>query len=162
MSQCPCNSGKSFQDCCEPYLLGNKNAPTAESLMRSRYTAYVLANIDYIQDTYLNHEDDFDYNGTLRWAQSSVWEGLHIKGTKDGTEKDEDGYVDFVAYYTDENGKKSYHQEKSYFVKKDGKWFFKEGIFEGLAPIKRETPKVGRNDACPCGSGKKFKKCCGK
>lgn len=161
MSQCPCGSGLSFDKCCQPYIDGKLNAPTAEAQMRARYTAYTIANIDFIQQTYLNHEEDFDYNGTLNWAKKSKWKGLTIKSTKDGLEGDSEGYVDFVAYFEDENGKDSYHQEKSHFIKKDNKWFFKEGIFEGLAPLQRQGPKIGRNDPCSCGSGKKFKKCCG-
>jgi SEC-C motif-containing protein len=161
LSQCPCNSGKTYEECCELYHDGVKIAPTAEATMRARYSAYVYNDIDYIKDTYLDEDDDFDYNGTKRWAESSVWEGLSIKSVEKGSEEDDEGFVEFVAYYTDENGKSSYHQEKSLFKKVDGKWMFVEGIFEGLSPITRDKPKVGRNEPCPCGSGKKFKKCCG-
>lgn len=159
---CPCTSGESYENCCEPFITGKSWAPTAEKLMRSRYTAYTLGDIDYIQKTYLDEEDDFDYEGTEDWATSSFWEGITIKETELGGENDDEGTVDFIAYYTDRNGKSCYHQEKSLFVKQDGKWMFKEGIFDELAPIKRDKPKVGRNEPCPCGSGKKFKKCCGK
>jgi SEC-C motif domain protein len=162
LSQCPCGNELVFEKCCEPYIEGEKQAATPEILMRARYTAYTISDIDFIEKSYLNHEDDFDYNGTKKWADSSVWHGLTIKDTQKGGAEDDEGFVDFVAYYTDENGKESYHQEKSLFVKEEGKWLFKEGLFEGLAPLKREGNKVGRNDPCPCDSGKKFKKCCGR
>ncbi|MGK0367620.1 MAG: SEC-C motif-containing protein [Thermoproteota archaeon] len=158
---CYCQSNKKFEDCCGPYLHGLKIAETPEILMRSRYSAYVESDIKYIQDTYLDEEDDFDFEGTKRWADSSTWKGLTIKATDKGGAEDIEGTVDFVAYYQDENGKDCYHQEKSLFVKVEEKWFFKEGVNEILAPIEREGPKLGRNDPCHCGSGKKLKKCHG-
>ena len=50
--------------------------------------------------------------------------------------------------------------ERAEFEKLDGEWRFIDGHIFGPAPVKREEPKIGRNDPCPCGSGKKFKKCC--
>jgi SEC-C motif-containing protein len=69
--------------------------------------------------------------------------------------------VEFRAMYT-ANGEFCNHHEVSRFVKEPDGWKFADGELVGETPIVREEPKVGRNDPCPCGSGKKYKKCCGK
>jgi len=69
--------------------------------------------------------------------------------------------VEFRALYT-ANGEFCNHHERSVFRRENGDWRFVDGDFVAEKPIEREEPKVGRNDPCPCGSGKKYKKCCGK
>jgi len=64
MKPCPCNSGLDYAECCEPYITGQKNAPTAEALMRSRYTAYVVHAIDYIINTCHEEGENIDYKQT--------------------------------------------------------------------------------------------------
>ena len=86
---------------------------------------------------------------------------LEIVGTERGGAEDDEGYVSFVARYS-ANGQACEHREKSYFKKIDGAWRFIDGEIEKNKPFHREEPKIGRNDPCPCGSGKKYKKCCGK
>jgi SEC-C motif-containing protein len=168
MSVCPCRvleqEKLSLENCCGPYLSGKKKAPTAEALMRSRYVAYVLKNIDYIDVTQVNVESEkFDKEEAQKWANSSEWKGLEIKKTQKGQGEDATGVVEFVAHYQDKaSGTELRHHETSLFQKKDGAWFFKEGHIHGAQPVKRLEPKLGRNDSCSCGSGKKFKKCCGK
>lgn len=150
---CPCGAQETFSKCCEPYLLGKKTASTPEILMRSRYTAYVKANIDYIEKTQTDNSD-FNKNEALTWASESEWLGLEIKNAKRNV-------VEFIARYKIKGQDKiCVHQEISEFVKNDEKWFFKKGTIVGAQPIKRTEAKVGRNDPCPCGSGKKYKKCC--
>lgn len=167
MSLCPCRSMDQikfqFNECCEPFLLGKKKAPTAESLMRSRYSAYVVKNIDYIDQTQIAVENEvFNKEEALKWADSSEWMGLEIKKTQKGEANDNTGVVEFVAHYKDKaSGTELHHHETSLFQKKDGEWKFREGQIHGAQPVKRLEPKVGRNDPCSCGSGKKFKKCCG-
>jgi SEC-C motif-containing protein len=73
--------------------------------------------------------------------------------------KPDTAYVDFSAYFQ-AGGGEQVMQEKSEFRRIDGTWFFVRPIREGPAPIKSAQPKVGRNDPCPCGSGKKCKHCC--
>lgn len=155
---CHCCSGKDFQSCCEPYLSNVKNPPSAQELMRSRYSAYVVANIDYLEQTQVLTEEKFDKKAALKWSKESKWKGLDILSTKQGLEGDTEGVVEFVAHYDDHDGSHSHH-EVSHFVFKD-KWLFDSSITPEKNPIKREGVKVGRNDPCPCGSGKKFKKCC--
>jgi SEC-C motif-containing protein len=160
MTDCPCGSGRSFADCCDPYLSGAAPAPTAEALMRSRYCAFATGRIDYLQATLTPEtQGDFDRAHTETWSQGSEWTGLDIRSTEDGGPDDASGWVEFVARFR-MDGQPHTHHESAYFVKEDGVWYYKSGI-SGPRPVKRAAPKVGRNDPCPCGSGKKFKKCCG-
>lgn len=167
MSLCPCRSMDqkklNYTECCEPFLTGVKKAPTAEALMRSRYAAYVVKNIDYIDETQIVLENEkFDKDEARKWADSSEWMGLEIKKTQKGESADNTGVVEFVAHYKDKaSGTELHHHETSLFQKQDGDWKFKEGQIHGAQPVKRLEPKIGRNDPCSCGSGKKFKKCCG-
>jgi SEC-C motif-containing protein len=160
MSQCPCGSGKSFSACCEPYLTGAADAPTAEALMRSRYTAYTLNKTAYIESSHdPETRDSLDLEATGRWAGESEWLGLKILRTEAGGKKDDRGIVEFEARYR-QNGEEVLHHEESIFIRRGGTWFFYDGHKPSLTVV-REEPKVGRNDPCPCGSGKKYKKCCG-
>lgn len=167
MTVCPCrllDSEKvAFDNCCGPILDGKFSADTAEALMRSRYSAYVLKNIDYVDRTQINAKNEvFDKDEALKWAESSDWLGLEIKSTTKGQVDDNTGLVEFVAHYQDkESGTDLKHHETSLFTKNNGEWKFQEGQIHGAQTIKRLAPKVGRNDPCSCGSGRKFKKCCG-
>jgi len=167
MSTCPCRSMDqnkvSLADCCGPFLDGKKKAPTAEAMMRSRYSAYVVKNIDYVDQTQIVVENEvFDKEEALKWAESSEWMGLQIRKTIKGESNDSTGTVEFVAHYKDKaSGTALVHHETSLFHKRDGEWKFKEGQIHGNATVKRMEPKVGRNDPCSCNSGKKYKKCCG-
>ncbi len=167
MSLCPCRTMDAqklnLDQCCGPLLSGKKKAPTAESLMRARYSAYAVKNIDYIDATQITVQNEvFDKAEALKWAESSEWLGLEIKKTQKGGTEDQSGVVEFVAHYKDKaSSTELIHHETSLFQKQDGEWKFKEGQIHGAQPIKRLEPKVGRNDPCPCNSGKKFKKCCG-
>lgn len=129
---------------------------TAEALMRSRYTAYVIGNIDYVLDTTLpSMKDGVNVDATRSWSEDSTWKGLTVHSAEKGTADDEFGYVDFTAMYIYLNETKE-HREQAFFKKEDDRWYF---VPESQKPIRR-AEKVGRNEPCPCGSGKKFKKCC--
>lgn len=150
---CPCgkqseNQPLSYNQCCEPYHLGAR-VPEPESLMRSRYSAFVLKCHQYLIDT---HHPDYlnglsvallDKENHTRWLALSV-ENSHMTNDL--------GTVEFHAWYQSEDGLDAIH-EISDFVKKDGHWFYTQG--KQLAP---NYPK--RNDPCICKSGKKFKLCC--
>lgn len=171
---CPCGSKKSFETCCQPYLTGKAIPETAEQLMRSRYTAYTTVDINYIKNTLApESRHDFDPKTTKDWAEHAKWKGLKIMSTERGTANDTKGTVEFTATY-EQDGKGFDHHEVSQFRKsEDGQWLFVDGDAhthnEGeehghhhtVQTVVRDAPKVGRNDACPCGSGKKYKKCCG-
>jgi len=159
---CPCGSSKEFSNCCEPLIKGKKKAATAEELMRARYTAFALKEIDFIMDTVASgSKQSMPRDGVEKWAQRNNWTKLEIINVIKGSAKDDDGYVEFKAHSTVDNVSQ-FHHENAHFIREKGKWFFEDG--EQILPstVKREVPKTGRNDPCPCGSGKKFKKCCGK
>lgn len=159
MELCPCASGLPYAECCQPVVAGKKNALTAEATMRARYSAFVKGEISFIKSTYNPQElEQFDEEGITRWAKESEWKGLEIRQVQKGKETDSEGVVEFIAKYAI-GGVQQNHHEISEFKKIDGKWFFMDGKIVG-STVSRTTPKVGRNDACPCGSGKKFKKCC--
>jgi len=158
MESCPCGSGLPYGECCEPYITGKMAAPTAEALMRSRYTAYAIHAIDYIMATCLN-EQKIDREGVKAWSEKSKWLGLKIITVRDGGKDDEGGTVIFDALY-EKKGLRYVHHEIGYFIKRDGRWYYEDGQIEPQT-IVRNGPKVGRNDPCGCGSGKKYKHCCG-
>jgi len=161
MAPCPCCSNLELDACCGPYLSGEKAAPTAEALMRSRYTAFTTADIDYIRRTRHSRSNaDWDEKETTRWATESEWLELEIKKTSLGGESDDTGEVEFIARYIIDDEEEDHHENAS-FMKEKGVWYFVDGEAVKPETFVRETPKVGRNDPCPCGSGKKFKKCCG-
>ncbi len=161
MSACPCGSGKEFHICCQPYIDGKEKAPTAEALMRSRYTAYTKVTIEYITATHdPKTRNNHDPDQAREWAENSDWQGLEIIKTEAGGPADETGIVEFKARYRSDDEELEHH-EVSEFRKEDGSWYFVDGKVVLPEPIRREEPKVGRNDPCPCGSGKKYKKCCG-
>jgi SEC-C motif-containing protein len=161
---CPCRvldaDKRDYADCCKPYLEEGKAPPTAEALMRSRYTAFVQGDIDYLENTLApGTRDDFDKKAITHWAKQSEWLGLELLSTEEGREGDDSGYVEFIAHFSHE-GERYAHRERSLFRKADGRWFFQEEANRKSQPIVIGA-QPGRNDPCPCGSGKKYKKCCG-
>lgn len=160
MESCPCGSGRDYADCCGPYIAGTAKAPTALALMKSRYAAYVKGAIDYIVATCArNEEDGIDVEATRRWSRNSTWLGLSIHRSEKGGADDAEGLVEFSARYI-LDGLREEHREIAHFEKREGDWTYVEGEVVPRTVV-RECPKVGRNDHCPCGSGKKYKKCCG-
>ena len=159
--QCPCQSGEVFRRCCEPLIGGLKQAETAEQLMRARYTAYTQIQMDFIEKTHdPKTRRDIDMQASREWAETTKWQGLEIIETKQGGVDDEFGTVEFKATYETDEGL-HHHQELSQFHKRDGVWFYSDSTHTPGKTVVRGEPKVGRNDLCPCGSGKKYKKCCG-
>jgi len=152
--KCPCGSGKLYGNCCKPYIKGKENAPTPEALMKARYAAYVLHEIDYILDT-CKDKIWIDRRSVEKWSETSIWLGLEI------IKSDETGNVEFKAFY--EQGRlKKVHHELAYFVKDDdGRWKYVNGKIFGVPVVRTET-RQGRNEYCACGSGKKYKHCCGR
>ena len=160
MNICPCGSGNDYAACCEPIITGKKKVETAEQLMRARYSAHVKVEVDFIYDTtHPDYREEYDHKGTKTWAEKSEWHGLEIVSTTDGGPKDEKGEVEFIARFRDKDGVRSHH-ERGQFARKRKKWLFTEGIMVKSKPL--SVTKIGRNDPCSCGSGKKYKKCCGK
>jgi SEC-C motif domain protein len=141
--------------------------------MRSRYTAYTRGDIDYIANTLAaENRGAFDRAAALAWATQSKWLGLRILSIEGGGPADREGVVAFVATYS-QGGERIEHHEVSQFRRGErGAWRFVDGDTgarlvdqrpptSSSQPVPQSAPKVGRNDPCPCGSGKKYKKCCG-
>jgi len=157
---CPCGNNKFYSDCCGLYIDSlNTNArvrpSTAEQLMRSRYTAYTRVNIAYlIHTTYAGSQQTPSHVSLKQWAKESNWQGLEIVGSSNGDSADHAGMVEFRAHYIQnnidtQNNIEEVHHEKSYFIKEGGQWYFVD------------SPPPSRSAPCPCGSGKKHKRCCG-
>jgi SEC-C motif domain protein len=161
MGGCCCGSGKAFDQCCGPILSGTAKAETAEALMRARYTAFVTKQTDFLHESlHPDHRQDHDVAATRRWAETAQWLGLKVVDVQAGGVDDQEAQVEFVATYK-ASGTVRPHHEISHFVKQAGNWYYVDGKLVIPQTSKRDQPKVGRNDPCPCGSGKKFKKCCG-
>ena len=123
MNTCFCSSQKSFESCCKQYLDGTQQAPTAEVLMRSRYSAYVLHEVDYLLKT--THPSQLKFHSKeeiLRWAVSNQWLKLEILNATQDT-------VEFKAYFNGPTLKNQIHHEKSTFSFKNDRWFYVDGIF---------------------------------
>lgn len=120
--QCPCNDELDYENCCKPFHQG-KLAPSAEKLMRSRYSAYVLKLEDYLIKTW--HPSKKPKKLDLQNDQTK-WLGLKIISTKKGLENDFEGEVEFEAKF-EIDGKTHLMIEKSKFVKRSNAWIYKEG-----------------------------------
>lgn len=153
---CPCGSGKAFADCCGSLIDGSRRAENAEQVMRSRFTAHVINDDAYLHRT---------FTGTRQKpfaAEASPsplgWTKLQVHAHEPGSTPDQ-AFVEFSAYYVDGESPEHVLQERSEFKRVDGEWLYHKLIRSGPAP-KRVAVKAGRNDPCPCGSGKKYKHCC--
>jgi len=161
MELCPCGSDKPYENCCKPIIEGQNIAQTAEQLMRSRYSAYANHVIDYIaESTHPDKRKDVDLKETKRWSEKSIWQGLEIINTIKGLENDNEGTVEFKVNFS-YKGNISQQHEISNFKRLNEKWYFFDSESVPQKQFKRDKPKIKRNDPCPCGSGKKYKKCCG-
>lgn len=123
MKTCFCGSDQPYSRCCGPIIKGTVQASSAEMLMRSRYSAYVMAAVDYlIATTHVSGRADLSKKEIEQWAKSNRWLGLEIVDADTFT-------VEFKAAYRDRAGKSRVHHEKSSFVFEDGRWFYKDGVF---------------------------------
>lgn len=158
---CSCDTKKSYSDCCEPIIKGGKVPAHAVDLMRARYTAYARHEIDFIMSSLSpTRKKDTDRKATEEWSRETRWSGLEILSTEKGGPGDETGKVEFIARFQEKEEAKEHH-ELATFLKLNGSWYFEDGRTPPQKPIKLESPKIGRNDPCHCGSGKKYKKCHG-
>ena len=176
---CLCGSKKLFSACCQSYVSGQSTAPTAEALMRSRYSAFCQGNIDYLLDTHQTRisDDRASARASLRQSVNSTeWVNLLVVSTKKGKPNDKTGVVEFVAAYRpkrlsimqslpgmglSDKGPSNKRaddltqlHEKSRFIKEGDRWFYTDGDILPPYQPKRAQP-------CWCGSGQKFKQCHG-
>ncbi|MBP9727025.1 MAG: SEC-C domain-containing protein [Gammaproteobacteria bacterium] len=175
LSTCPCGSQKNYAECCEPLITGEKLSASPEALMRSRYTAFTQSNVDYLFSSMTpelqQHTDREDLQNFAE--EVSSWVRLEIIHATSIASDDIHGNVEFAAYFMYDGEQQRIH-ENSKFIKQDGQWFYAghqhqcsshshdhdhDHGHHHQAPHEAHD-KIGRNDLCPCGSGKKYKKCC--
>jgi SEC-C motif-containing protein len=145
--KCYCKSGQNFTQCCQPILRVDKIPKTALELMRSRYTAYCLGDVNYLQATTHNHTwTDEELKFIQDWSDNSFWQHLEI------VQYDAE-MVEFKAYYIFEN-KQHLHHEKSNFKKIQDMYKYVDG------EIYEDKSSFAKNEKCICGSGLKYKRCC--
>ncbi|MGV8849382.1 MAG: YchJ family protein [Propionibacteriaceae bacterium] len=117
---CPCGGG-TYDNCCEPFHAGPTEAPTAEALMRSRYSAFALGLDDYLWRTW--HPRTRPEQVTL---DDTAWTGLEILDVVDGTERDQSGIVEFVAHYGF-GSRAGRMRERSRFGRRGRRWMYVDG-----------------------------------
>lgn len=123
---CPCDSGLSYATCCQPLITGQKQAVTPEALMRSRYTAYRLVDIHYIQKTMAGPAlEKFSKSQAKRWAQRVRWKNLTVVATTFCTEKTQ-ATVEFIACFDDQGNPQQIH-ERSLFIQQNQRWIYWDG-----------------------------------
>ncbi|MEB5971407.1 YchJ family protein [Pantoea dispersa] len=148
--KCPCCSGEQYSLCCQPFLNGQQTPQRAEQLMRSRYSAYVMQNAAWLVETWHPSQRVTGLETLLSESFASTeWLGLTVTRCNHGSHENE-AFVTFFARYL-EKGRTCSLYECSRFLREDQRWYYVDGT----------TPELGRNDRCPCGSDKKYKKCCG-
>ncbi|KFI22943.1 YchJ family protein [Nitrosococcus oceani] len=157
LTNCICGSGIPYTECCGLYHSGKKNAPTAEILMRTRFTAFAMENEAYILETWEPAKRPLRVNFPKKGTQ---WKRLEIVEKKKGGSQDTKGIVEFKAYYLLE-GEEYAVNEISRFRKGQGRWYYLDGAVKSIAKVGQQTNR-GKNAPCPCSSGKKYKRCCGK
>lgn len=129
MNPCPCGKKESLENCCLPLIRGEKEASTPEELMRSRYTAFYLKNMDYVKETTdPQTQSEFDFAGNQEWANAVQFTKLEILSASEDGNK---GIVEFKAHFTAKTEAQEEqsltHHEISKFRKQQGLWYFRDG-----------------------------------
>ncbi|GHY04122.1 hypothetical protein VCSRO21_0195 [Vibrio cholerae] len=150
---CYCGNTQPYSQCCEPIHLNPHSAQVPEQLMRARFSAHILKNVEFVIETYHPSCQASNERDAISESVHSDWLRLEIISTQMGATPNE-GFVHFKAFLEQE-GEAFCLEERSRFLKENNCWFYIDGEFPTAI-------KQGRNDPCACGSGKKFKKCCGK
>lgn len=127
MTPCPCLPDLSFESCCGPFLKGTL-APTAEALMRSRYSAYALKDAAYLhRTTHASTRKKHPLKEIAKWAKRTNWLKLEVLRTEKGLETDSEGIVEFNAYFTEKDHHIHVLHEVSFFKKEESEWFYVSG-----------------------------------
>ena len=121
---CPCCSGKTYENCCKPYHTKEKHAETAEILMRSRFCAFAIPNGAYLMNTTLPAKRKFHSEAELQeWGEINQWTKLEIVNLPTINQ------VEFKAFFIDSEGNQQLHHELSVFQKINDRWFYVSGTF---------------------------------
>jgi len=147
---CYCGSKQPFKQCCEPFMQQTKIATNAEQLMRSRFSAFYCQNTAWLKASWDNstQPQNIQFEDDLKWMDLTIINTSNIDDLK--------ATVEFEARYY-KSGKVQAIHENSRFIKRDGQWFYVNGVY---LKTTFKAFKLGRNDPCFCGSGKKLKHCC--
>jgi SEC-C motif domain protein len=148
---CPCQSGKKYVACCGRFITQQALPENAEQLMRSRYSAYVLKQHDYLLASWQSAQRPAKLvlDDSIRWLGLTIIDAPPAEGAH--------AIVEFEARMLCAATVEAMH-ERSHFVLEQGRWLYSNGE---MLPPSFQSWKPGRNETCPCGSGKKFKRCCG-
>ncbi|RKT68350.1 SEC-C motif-containing protein [Saccharothrix variisporea] len=120
---CPCGLGEPYESCCGPLHHGTKPAPTAEALMRSRFTAFALGNEPYLLQTWhpTTRPKRIDFDPDQHWTH------LVVHDRTDGTPFHTTGTVEFTAHYRYQGEPQELH-ENSRFVRENNRWLYVEPV----------------------------------
>ena len=158
---CPCGSKALFSECCKPFIQDDSKPEHCEQLMRSRYTAYSMGEADYLIKTWHpSKQNSLNRDELLQSSKETQWLRLDILNSG---QSGLFGTVEFKAFFKNKVAPQvtsdtfNCLHEVSRFEKIDDQWLYVDGDDGSNRQV-----KVGRNDSCPCGSGKKYKKCCDK
>lgn len=154
---CLCNSGLLYADCCGPYHNKQRFPATALELMRSRFTAYARRDAAYLLASW----DVSTSPARIDFSRDTTeWQTLQIVACKKGAAHDSKGIVEFKAFYK-QGDEDHFMHEISRFVKTGQTWLYLDGVIKAAGKVEASA-NGGRNALCTCGSGKKFKRCCGR
>jgi SEC-C motif-containing protein len=120
---CFCLSGEAYAQCCGRFHSGQSDAATAEQLMRSRYSAFVLLDAAYLLRTW--HPDTAPSGLDLDPAME--WRRLDILSTSRGGPLDTEGTVEFKAHFR-HDGERGVHHETSRFVRENRRWYYVDAV----------------------------------
>ncbi len=122
-ARCPCSSGLQYGECCGPIHTGSAPAPTAQALMRSRFSAFAVGDADYLLESWhpSTRPADLDLDADTRWLR------LDIVSTSAGGPFDDRGEVAFEARYRTADGERGVLRERSRFVREHGRWYYLDG-----------------------------------
>ncbi len=154
MQNCYCGSNLTFNKCCKPIISGNEKPENPEQLMRSRYSAFCVKNVEYLLSTHHSSQQKANEREQLTSTFAHTqWLGLKVLNSSINLSDPGIGYVEYLAFNKTENLEQLH--EKARFRLEDDTWYYFDGE---LLP----SVKLSRNELCFCGSNKKYKKCHGK
>lgn len=115
---CPCGRDDAFGSCCLPLHVGERQAGTAEDLMRARYSAYATGDLDFVWRTWHPRTRP----GELTADDQPHWTRLQILATGAGQPGDARGEVEFIAHH-----RAGVLHERSRFARRAGRWCYVDG-----------------------------------
>ena len=148
-SNCPCGSGRSYEACCRIVHADHGRALLPEELLRARYTAYVLGKDDFLLRSwdYATRPAAIDLSAPIRWLQLLIAEAQPVNGQSRSAE------IRYTALFIEQKRLVEL-TERATFVRRAGLWYYADGTANA------QTFKLAAQTPCPCGSGRKFKRCC--